>query len=59
LLDPENDVAKATRSNLNPTDYFYDASGRLLDTHVGRFSQATMRATLERLYPATATRHPD
>jgi thiol-disulfide isomerase/thioredoxin len=59
LLDPRLDVARATGTTAYPTTYFYDASGRLLDTHVGRFSQATMRATLERLYPATATRHPD
>jgi thiol-disulfide isomerase/thioredoxin len=59
LLDPQLDVARATGATAYPTTFFYDASGHLLDTHVGRFSRATLSATLERLYPTDAKRHPD
>jgi thiol-disulfide isomerase/thioredoxin len=55
LLDPELGVAKATGATAYPTTFFYDASGHLLDTHVGRFSQATFGATLDRLYPSAIT----
>ena len=55
LLDPEVGVARATGATAYPTTYFYDASGRLLDTHIGQFSRATFGATLDRLYPSATT----
>ena len=53
LLDPRLDVAKATAVTAYPTTLFYDASGRLLEKHLGRFSRATFSAALDRLYPST------
>jgi hypothetical protein len=58
-LDPQLGVARATGATAYPTTFFYAASGRLLETHVGRFSRATMRATLDRLYPSVTTQRPD
>jgi thiol-disulfide isomerase/thioredoxin len=57
LLDPGLDVARATGVSAYPTTLFYDASGRLLDKHVGRFSRATFSAALDRLYPSAGA-HP-
>jgi thiol-disulfide isomerase/thioredoxin len=56
LFDPELSVAKATDTTAYPTTLFYDASGRMLERHVGLFSQATFEATVTRLYPASALR---
>lgn len=56
LFDPELSVAKATNTTAYPTTVFYDASGRLLERHLGRFSQATFEATISRLYPASVLR---
>ena len=54
LFDPELTVAKATGTTAFPTTLFYDASGRLLERHLGRFSEATFQATLAHLYPDLA-----
>lgn len=54
LLDPELTVAKATGTAAFPTTLFYDASGRLLERHLGRFSEATFEAALAHLYPGLA-----
>jgi thiol-disulfide isomerase/thioredoxin len=51
-LDPDLMLAKATGTTAYPTTLFYDASGRLLEKHLGRFSEATFEATLARLYPS-------
>jgi thiol-disulfide isomerase/thioredoxin len=51
-LDPNLTLAKATGTTAYPTTLFYDASGHLLEKHLGRFSQATFDATLARLYPS-------
>jgi thiol-disulfide isomerase/thioredoxin len=56
LFDPSLSVAKATDTTAYPTTLFYDASGRLLERHLGRFSQATFEATINRLYPASVRR---
>lgn len=56
LFDPEVSVAKATGTKAFPTTLFYDASGRLLESHLGRFSQATFEATITHLYPDTVMR---
>lgn len=55
MLDPSLEVAKATAVTAYPTTLFYDASGRLVDKHVGRFSRATFSAALDRLYPPAGT----
>jgi thiol-disulfide isomerase/thioredoxin len=51
LFDPQLEVAKSAAVRGYPTTLFYDASGRLIYTHVGLFSEATLDATLDRLYP--------
>lgn len=50
LFDPQLDVAKAASVSAYPTTLFYDASGHLLDSHVGRLSRATFAAAVEHLY---------
>lgn len=59
LFDPDLSFAKATDTTAYPTTLFYDASGRLLERHLGRLSHATFEATIERLYPASALRAGD
>ncbi|MGF6782269.1 prolipoprotein diacylglyceryl transferase family protein [Paraburkholderia sp. GAS334] len=56
LFDPSLSVAKATGTKAFPTTLFYDASGRLLESHLGRFSEATLEATISHLYPGITTR---
>ncbi|WP_207004951.1 TlpA family protein disulfide reductase [Trinickia mobilis] len=56
LFDPELSVAKATDTNAYPTTLFYDTSGRLVERHLGRFSQATFEEAISRLYPASVLR---
>jgi thiol-disulfide isomerase/thioredoxin len=51
LLDPDHVVAKAVGAVGFPTTLFYDEKGRLLDSHLGPFSQATFNQALSRLYP--------
>jgi uncharacterized membrane protein len=36
---------------------FYDASGHLLETHVGAFSTGSFEETLARLYPTSVVEH--
>jgi thiol-disulfide isomerase/thioredoxin len=55
LFDPELRVAKATGTTAYPTTLFYDTSGRLLETHLGRFSRATFAATISRLYGSSVS----
>jgi thiol-disulfide isomerase/thioredoxin len=59
LFDPELSVSKATGTKAFPTTLFYDASGKLLESHLGRFSQATFEATITHLYPGIATRRSE
>ena len=49
VLDPGSRVGAHTGAAGYPTTLFYDATGRLRARHVGELSQATVRATLERL----------
>jgi thiol-disulfide isomerase/thioredoxin len=49
LLDPEGALAKEVGSIGLPTTLFYNAEGRLVDTHVGALSEATLASKLERL----------
>jgi thiol-disulfide isomerase/thioredoxin len=56
LFDPELSVAKATGATAFPTTLFYDASGRLLESHLGRFSEATFEATIAHWYPSISKR---
>ncbi|HWS73851.1 MAG TPA: TlpA disulfide reductase family protein, partial [Quisquiliibacterium sp.] len=49
LLDPGGDLARSVGSRAMPTTLFYDAQGRLRDTHLGALSEATLAARLARL----------
>lgn len=46
LLDGNSQMGRAIGSSALPTTLFYDASGRLVDSHVGALSAATLAAKL-------------
>ena len=50
LLDSRLDLAKAVDAAGYPTTLFYDGHGRLLATHLGPFSKATLQQALENFY---------
>ena len=47
LIDPESSLGRRAGGQALPTTLFYDASGRLIDTHVGALSRASLRSALE------------
>lgn len=49
LLDTSSQLGHAIGSSALPTTLFYDAGGRLVDTHVGALSAATLAAKLAAL----------
>jgi thiol-disulfide isomerase/thioredoxin len=49
LLDPGGALARAVGSRAMPTTLFYDAQGRLVDTHLGAVSEASLAAKLSRI----------
>ena len=49
LLDVRAELGPAVGSRGLPTTLFYDASGRLVDTHVGELSAASLASKLQRL----------
>ncbi len=49
LLDATNALGEVTGSMAMPTTLFYDADGRLRNTHFGELSRATLHSGLERL----------
>ncbi|GHA91820.1 TlpA family protein disulfide reductase [Modicisalibacter luteus] len=49
LLDPGQALGQAVGSQVMPTTLFYDAQGRLQDTHFGELSRASLAAKLEPL----------
>ncbi|MDX1464651.1 MAG: TlpA disulfide reductase family protein [Halomonas sp.] len=49
LLDAQLDFGDRVGARAIPTTLFYDADGRLLDTHFGELSRATLNRELERL----------
>lgn len=46
LLDTGTEFGRAAGSGGLPTTFFYDASGRLVDTHLGELSAATLASKL-------------
>ncbi|MES1930477.1 redoxin domain-containing protein [Salinisphaera dokdonensis CL-ES53] len=48
LRDPAGRLAKQAGSAALPTTLFYDGEGRLVDSHLGQLSRATLTAALER-----------
>jgi hypothetical protein len=51
LLDPGGGIGGEVGSRGLPTTLFYDAGGRLLNTHVGELSAASLASKLNRLRP--------
>ena len=49
LLDPHSDVSRAVGSRGLPTTLFFDAEGRLVDSHVGELTRASLAARLRGL----------
>lgn len=49
LLDGNSQLGQAIGSSALPTTLFYDASGRLVDSHVGALSAATLAAKLVKI----------
>ncbi|MFT5534873.1 MAG: thiol-disulfide isomerase/thioredoxin [Burkholderiaceae bacterium] len=50
LLDGGTLLGKAIGSTALPTTLFYDSSGRLVDTHLGALSAASLASKLQRLH---------
>lgn len=49
LIDPAANLGRAVGSRALPTTLFYDAHGRLIDTHLGELSPASLASKLKRL----------
>lgn len=56
LLDPSSSVMLEAGSRGLPTTLFFDAGGRLVDTHVGELSEATLARKLQRFGPVPPLR---
>ena len=54
LLDPGQAIGKAAGSRALPITLFFDAGGRLVETHVGALTAASLDASLRRAAPAKA-----
>nr|WP_027967118.1 TlpA disulfide reductase family protein [Halomonas halocynthiae] len=50
-LDANLTLGKELGAHIMPTTLFYDASGRLIDSHIGELSEATLSPYLKRLQP--------
>lgn len=57
LLDPQRELGRNIGSMLMPTTLFYNAEGRLVDTHLGLLSQATLRRSLSQFEHQTSGEH--
>jgi thiol-disulfide isomerase/thioredoxin len=53
VLDPDTALGKAVGSTALPTTLFYDANGRLVDTHLGELSAASLASKLKQLRTPT------
>ncbi|MGK5065763.1 redoxin family protein [Janthinobacterium sp. LB3P112] len=51
VLDSEAALGKAAGSSALPTTLFYDAQGRLVDTHLGELSDASLASKLQMIAP--------
>ncbi|MEG1055231.1 MAG: TlpA disulfide reductase family protein [Janthinobacterium sp.] len=51
VLDGEAALGKAAGSSALPTTLFYDAQGRLVDTHLGELSDASLASQLRKIAP--------
>lgn len=55
VFDPAAALGSAVGSKALPTTLFYDATGRLVDTHLGELSAASLASKLQRLRTRTET----
>lgn len=53
LRDRHGDIGRQVGSAALPTTLFYDADGRLVDSHLGQLSKATLARALKRFNPKT------
>ncbi|WP_426090149.1 redoxin family protein [Janthinobacterium sp. PSPC1-1] len=51
VLDSAAALGKAAGSSALPTTLFYDAQGRLVDTHLGELSDASLASKLQKIAP--------
>ena len=51
VLDGEAALGKAAGSSALPTTLFYDGQGRLVDTHLGELSDASLASKLQKIAP--------
>ncbi|WFR81818.1 TlpA disulfide reductase family protein [Janthinobacterium rivuli] len=54
LLDSDAALGKAAGSSALPTTLFYDAQGRLIDTHLGELSDASLASKLQKIAPSVS-----
>ena len=52
VLDSAAALGKAAGSSALPTTLFYDAQGRLIDTHLGELSDASLASKLQKIAPS-------
>lgn len=55
LLDLSGQVMQAVGTRALPTTLFYDAEGRLVDSHMGELTRASLGSTLQRRFGVTPT----
>ncbi|AJD47508.1 membrane protein [Isoalcanivorax pacificus W11-5] len=55
VLDTQGELSAHVGSFALPTTLFYDAGGKLVDSHLGEVSHATLRHALQRLAPSESS----
>jgi len=58
LLDLSGQVMQAVGTRALPTTLFYDAEGRLVDSHMGELTRASLGSTLQRRFGVAAAIDP-
>jgi len=54
LLDPASQAMRAMGSRGLPTTLFFDAQGRLVHTHLGELTMASLKHTVSRRFPPSS-----
>ncbi|NLB56888.1 MAG: TlpA family protein disulfide reductase [Gammaproteobacteria bacterium] len=58
LLDPNSQTMRDTGARALPTTLFFSADGRLVDTHMGELTRASLASTLHRRFGVAAQAPP-
>jgi hypothetical protein len=58
LLDPHSQTMRDTGARALPTTLFFSADGRLVDTHMGELTRASLASTLHRRFGVAAQAPP-